>query len=427
MSDRRGGTDRPDRTGSRLRARLAEILGRGRWKGERGSVLVVTSFALVGMMGMVALAVDLGMLHSARSEAQRAADAGAMAGAARYASTHGEASAAEEEAIRFAEKHTIRGHPVDISSGDVDVLAGQGKVRVRVAQEVGLFFGKVLGFEKVLVEADAAAEARPAGAASCPLPIAVVDRWDDQDDDGKYDAGEPYIRCPDSGCTSYEDPEDRGLLLEVKSDPDDETGGGGGKGNGNDDGSTSVVKTCEAVDSPSWHCWFRTSEPNQGGGGGSNTLDDMVDGCTDPPENVALGQTIWAASGTGNKQSVVKHIKKYIDQNDPDAYWDADGGEDGHGCVKKPHLTECLEGTPRLRLVPLIDPSSVSGGGSGTQATTSHLAMVFLEKVASGPDEPHGGGPSGQWNVYVRFAGGAGARPGGEFAGSLAKAIQLVE
>jgi hypothetical protein len=307
----------------------------------------------------------------------------------------------------------------------VDVVGGQGKVRVRVGLDVETIFARILGVEQVRVDADGAAEARPAGGATCPLPIAVVDRWNDRDADGRWDPEtETYVPCPGDGCTSYSDPEDRGLLLEIKTDPDSDDGGqGGGQGGP----GTDVVRTCEAVDNPAWHCYFRTNPSNSGGSGGASELKTMVNGCGDPPETVALGEDIWAASGIGNKQTVVQEIKEYIDRNDPDAYWDPTGGEDGHGCVTKPHLQGCVEGTPRLRLVPLIDPSSVGESGSNTVASTSQLAMVFLEKVASGPDQPHGGGPSGQWNVYVRFAGGAGARPGGEFENSLAKAIQLVE
>ncbi len=392
---------------------------------ERGSVLVVTAFAVAGLVGVVALAVDLGMLQTARAEAQRAADSGAMAGAARYMATYGDEDAARQEAIRFAEMHRVRGRAVDLSDADVDVVEEEDRVRVRVALDVETIFARILGVERVRVDADGAAEARPAGGATCPLPIAVVDRWNDLDADGRWDPDdETYIPCPGDGCTSYSDPEDRGLLLEIKTNPGSDDGGqGGGQGGG----GTQVVQSCEAVDNPAWHCYFRTNPPSGGGSGGASELKTMVNGCGDSPETVALNDDIWAASGIGNKQTVVQEIKNYIDRNDPDAYWDATGGADGHGCVKKPHLQDCLEGTPRLRAVPLIDPSSVGESGSNTVANTSHLAMVFLEKVASGPDQPHGGGPAGQWNVYVRFAGGAGARPGGDFENSLARAIQLVE
>src|SRR5579884_1193422 len=48
---------------------------------QRGATLVFFAFFIIFLMGAAALAIDLGMLYVARSEAQRAADAAALAGA----------------------------------------------------------------------------------------------------------------------------------------------------------------------------------------------------------------------------------------------------------------------------------------------------------------------------------------------------------
>lgn len=48
---------------------------------ERGVTLVFTALAIVALLGVMALAIDLGVLYVARSEAQRTADAAALAGA----------------------------------------------------------------------------------------------------------------------------------------------------------------------------------------------------------------------------------------------------------------------------------------------------------------------------------------------------------
>lgn len=396
---------------------------------DRGSVLAMSAISIVAVVGVSALAIDLGMLYVARSEAQQAAEAGALAGASRYVSTNGDDAAATATAREFAEKHTILDEPVSVPAEDVEVVAGEDKVRVTVTRDVQTHFARILGIQSVRVEASAGAEAAPASAARCPLPIAVVDRWNDADGDGKYDSDETYVPCPGPGCTSWTESRDRGQLMEIKSSPGGGGPGGGppGGGNGNGGGSSGVVNTCEAVDSPGWFCWFREAPSNQGGGGGTTALRNMVDGCTDQPLTVALGNTVWAASGAGNKQTVVKHVKQYIDRNDPNAFWNPVGGDDGSGCVKRPTELDCVEGSPRLRHVPLLDPTSVQGGGSNSNAQTSQLARVFLEKVAAGPYLPHGGGGSGQWNVYVRFVGGGGGIAGGEFQNSLARAIRLVE
>ncbi len=48
---------------------------------ERGYIIVTTAMLLVVFLGFGALAIDVGLLYSARTSAQRAADAAALAGA----------------------------------------------------------------------------------------------------------------------------------------------------------------------------------------------------------------------------------------------------------------------------------------------------------------------------------------------------------
>ncbi|HKZ53529.1 MAG TPA: pilus assembly protein TadG-related protein, partial [Candidatus Acidoferrales bacterium] len=57
-----------------------------RWRGEpeageRGATLFLMIVSLVVLLGVSAFAIDLGLHYVVRSEAQRAADAGALAGA----------------------------------------------------------------------------------------------------------------------------------------------------------------------------------------------------------------------------------------------------------------------------------------------------------------------------------------------------------
>ncbi|MGD2047794.1 MAG: pilus assembly protein TadG-related protein, partial [Gemmatimonadota bacterium] len=51
---------------------------------ERGSVTVIVVAAMAALLAMLALGIDLGGLFNARSEAQRAADAAALAGASAF-------------------------------------------------------------------------------------------------------------------------------------------------------------------------------------------------------------------------------------------------------------------------------------------------------------------------------------------------------
>jgi Putative Flp pilus-assembly TadE/G-like len=57
----------------------------GRRTGERGSVAVLLALALTVLLGFAALVVDIGLSWAVRAEAQTAADAAALAGAARLA------------------------------------------------------------------------------------------------------------------------------------------------------------------------------------------------------------------------------------------------------------------------------------------------------------------------------------------------------
>src|SRR5215831_11092704 len=49
--------------------------------GERGITMILVVLAMLSMLAIVALAIDVVTLYSARSETQRAADAGALAAA----------------------------------------------------------------------------------------------------------------------------------------------------------------------------------------------------------------------------------------------------------------------------------------------------------------------------------------------------------
>ena len=91
---------------------------------RRGAVLPIVTICLVGLMGFIALAIDIGMVAVGRNQAQNAADAAAVAGvrvldgdeanqyhqsaalqAARHASEYAYRSADGQEGPRaFAEK-----------------------------------------------------------------------------------------------------------------------------------------------------------------------------------------------------------------------------------------------------------------------------------------------------------------------------------
>ena len=69
-------------------------------RGRRGSVLVLVSAGMVMLLGVAGLAIDLAGLYVARNEAQRSADAAALAGAHEFVTSGFTSGAVTEATVR---------------------------------------------------------------------------------------------------------------------------------------------------------------------------------------------------------------------------------------------------------------------------------------------------------------------------------------
>jgi hypothetical protein len=157
-------------------------------KKRSGNTLILALFAMIGMFGMVAMAVDIGYLHLVDSELQRTADAAALSGAwelyrekelfgtdpciavgksqgviDRYAAMNKAGNApvqvaAADTQIGFITHPAIPNAPIDTSDPQ-----GFNAVRIKVQRsaeingEVPLFFARVLGFDSRALGAGATA------------------------------------------------------------------------------------------------------------------------------------------------------------------------------------------------------------------------------------------------------------------------------
>jgi len=147
-------------------------------RNERGSVLVLACIGLTAVLGMVALAIDIAVLSSARGQAQHAADAAALAGASAFVdeSPGSAVQDARGRAAGIAQANTIQHRPVTAAEVDVAVEPGQGRVRVTVARPaVPTHFAKALGVRSVRVGASASARASEVPHASCVKPFTLPD------------------------------------------------------------------------------------------------------------------------------------------------------------------------------------------------------------------------------------------------------------
>lgn len=156
------------------------------WKEQRGASSIMVAVSLVVIIGMGALAVDLGYVMSTRAEVQKAADASALAAASRLVQLYNEqgssltaaemTSAAIEAANQWSQNNTASNTNLSVSSDDVVVgvwdstnktfTAGGASdeinaVKVTVRRDsttngpIQLFFGSVVGVSTVNVNAGA--------------------------------------------------------------------------------------------------------------------------------------------------------------------------------------------------------------------------------------------------------------------------------
>ncbi|MFY9556136.1 MAG: pilus assembly protein TadG-related protein [Blastocatellia bacterium] len=128
---------------------------------ESGYALIMVALVLFLFLGFAALAVDVGVASSARTAAQRAADAAALAGAFTFINnpTAAQPATAQAHATATATQNTIMG--AAIAAGDVTVTVDTNnrRVTVAVAHSQNTFFGSVVGQATAAVNATGIAEA----------------------------------------------------------------------------------------------------------------------------------------------------------------------------------------------------------------------------------------------------------------------------
>ena len=176
---------------------------------ERGATLALVALSITVLLGMGALAVDTGMLYTARTGLQRTADAAALAGASAFVDfpVTMAVAPARQRALQYALAHSNPRTLISAGQVDIQVLPAEGKVRVRVNATENTFFARIFDTDLVDVAAQAAAEAAVGGTQGvCVKPLAVPDRWlDNDDDDGNriWDEPESWAYEPDAPMLDY--------------------------------------------------------------------------------------------------------------------------------------------------------------------------------------------------------------------------------
>ncbi len=394
-----------------------------RWS-ERGGALTLTAVSLTALIGAAAIAIDLGMLYKARGDAERAAEAGALAGASAFMDLVGADSltihnAADTRARELAMANGILNKQVvagEVQS--VSVRFSEQLVRVTVGRtNVGTWFAKILGAYAIPVNATAAARVEGSDEVSCVKPFMIPDAWgesaQDANDNGLEDPAENWTFDPASGDT----------YAPFESQPlDVETGFGSDFRNAALDASNRIYAgdfgrqltltpgdPGNASGTPdgmnSYRLWTF-----DGGSTGNPDLRQAIEGCREG--SLGLGDLFQSVPGAPSGLDVANSVQQLINR-DPGAHYD-----ETTGVVEGSSFPD-WRSSPRVMRIALYDPSDMATLGNGPAPVQfNNVALFFLEGVDANA------AISGRFYYYVN---GAGSPASGGSSGSLVKHVRLVE
>jgi len=419
-------------------------------RNTRGQSLALIALSMIVVLAMAALAVDLGMLIKTRAEAQRTADAAALAGASAFLS--GPALAHVQDAIdrslEVAANNYVDANYVDTTGqtqqvvggstwaytteATVEVVPNDALVRVTINRpNVGTWFAEVLGIQLVPVLGRAAAVAAVTGSARCVKPFAVPDIWDensavrsggpyfetgDTDGDMEWDWTEHWVfddaTSPYNG-TDYYEAYDPNVASGTQTGYGSPWRNGNGSGIVDDYGRTMIIKaqSPSAALGPGFFYPWRLP-----GLQGASDYFDAIVGCP-VPTSVSVGVPYDVE--TGNMVGPTRQAIDSLISMDPNAQWSQVLGQ-VTGWNTTLYGTD-WRNSPRVIKVALMDPHQVIDihDGGHTNVTFNNFALLFLEGFqGSGNQAPLGA----RFLWFVSGTGNPGVAPG-----SLVRTLQLVE
>lgn len=386
---------------------------------ESGMTYVFVGMGLMAFMSASVLAIDVGMLMTARSQAQNAADAGALAGATallfdnfddRTASGPAVTSAIAAATANQVMKGTVSVTPADVEF-PLDPSGDPTRVRVTVRRTaerenpVATLIAQLFGVTEVDIAAVATAEVSPANAMTCVKPFTIPDKWKEMNEApyswqenntyetldkwknplAKCSAPGPncadiYIPADQPGYTGYNQESSRGTKLVIRAPTGDNI-------------------------TVSFYYSLALGKP-------------VVTGGQEYRWNIAnCNRTIyhWSDPLTqepGAMQGPTLQGAEDLIARDPGAYWDAS--------------TKAVKGSafgsksPRVFPIPLYDPEVYAEGkrnGRTADLITANWIGFFLEEVVG----------NGIWGRIIPIAGIRDRTAGPAPAGLNPQSIRLVE
>jgi Flp pilus assembly protein TadG len=331
--------------------------------------LVFVGMGLMAFLSASMLAIDVGMLMTARNQAQNSADAGALAGATALAfddfDDRTPTGPSVTSAIAAGKANQVMNAEVSLEPSDVVFLndpAGQSnRVKVTVYRRssrgnpLSTLIASFFGMPTADIAATATGEASPANAMTCVKPFTIPDRWIEKqtppwDPSDTFDLtdskGKPlanpdiYIPATSPDYSGYNAERDKGMEVVLKSD-----------------NSGKIA--------PSFY--YPWAIP--GNSGGSDYRRDIA-GCN----TLVVGFNVDLTPEPGNMVGPTKQGMADLIAKDPTAYWDEDRNE----------VHSSMNPSPRVVAIPLFDPDYYESGkhdGRGASLRAVNYLGFFVEEM----------------------------------------------
>ena len=355
-------------------------------RSESGAIALHAAFLMAMFVSMSALVVDQGMLLVARSEAQNAADAAAVAGAYARATVYEEPAVIATQVINIARANHVWMEEPSIAAADVKVETCQNpepwwaegdecvsatvhRTRSR-GNKLPTVFANFFGLDGQDVIATATARVASAGMTDCMRPWAISDRWLERSDG----AGNPTGMWDQDSTfdTEYTTGPNKGTPLpnpDVYVRPSKNSPGTGYTTA--DYGRQLVLK-----DGNGSGGWFgRVALPRKEGGGSphsAQTYKRNIESCNGVM--LELGDEVMAING--NVVGPTRQGVEYLMSDDPGSYWDKGKKRIRGGCMEK---GTCAKSS-RLVAVGVFDPIVYKSNNQNVVMIVN-LIGFFIEKI----------------------------------------------
>jgi hypothetical protein len=347
-----------------LSLRSAKRIG-GRLRDEKGMSLVFASVGFMAFFAATTLAIDVGLFMTARSQAQSAADAAALAGATAFVydsfNDRSVGGPAVQSAINTGKRNKVVGGDVSLEPGDVTFPLGPAGQNDRVqvwvyrtkarGTHIPTLIGPIFGISDFDIMATATAEAAPANAMKCVKPFTIPDKWienhtppwtinstfDRYDNKGQIIAN-PDVYIPPSATHQTWTEADKGTPFILRA------------GSGNN------------IEPTFYYSWKMPGDT------GGDFYRDNIANCNTStiPMNSPMVQEPGNMMGP-----TIQGVQMLLDQ-DPSAYWDGS------------KVVSPLGKSPRVFPIPLYDPDVYQEGktnGRGADLVSRNWIGFFVQSI----------------------------------------------